>query len=111
MSLHLLLGLTLVLQVTSQTRQVCMEYLGYFETPTAFAVPPGNNQYAFIGSRNGEVTRYDLLSGARTTVFDLANDGTTFNSDGESGLLHLTFHPDFQSNRFLYILQSVPTGR
>ena len=95
---------------SGQALPVCVEWVMFMGSPTGFGAPPGNNQYLFFGSVEGEVIRYDKTTGAQQTVLDLSTDATTFLQEGESGLLNLAFHPDFQTNNLFYILQSVPTG-
>ena len=93
-----------------QALPVCVEWVTFAGSPTGFAAPPGNSQYLFIGELGGAILRYDRTTGTVLTVLDISTDPTTFLQEGESGLLHLAFHPNFQSNNLFYILQSVPTG-
>ena len=54
----------------------------------------------------GKVIRYDMASGAKTTVLDMY-DRKVFQDDG---LQHVSFAPDFQTTGKIYVTSSTYTG-
>jgi glucose/arabinose dehydrogenase len=71
------------------------------EEPISLAQAPGTDGSLYIAERGGRV-RLVRASGAveRRPVLDLSHEITT---EGEGGLLSLTFDPDFERNRLMYV--------
>jgi glucose/arabinose dehydrogenase len=66
--------------------------------PTFVGVAPGDPDALWVLEQPGRVVR--LHGGARTVVLDLSGEVTT---GAEQGLLGLAFHPDFATDRRLYL--------
>jgi glucose/arabinose dehydrogenase len=66
--------------------------------PTWVGVAPGEPDALWVLEQPGRVVR--LRGGRRTTVLDLTAQVTT---GAEQGLLGIAFHPDFATNRRLYL--------
>jgi glucose/arabinose dehydrogenase len=73
--------------------------------PTWVGVAPGDPHAIWVLEQPGRVVR--LRHGRRTTMIDLAGRVTT---GAEQGLLGIAFHPDFATNRRLYLHWSDDRG-
>jgi glucose/arabinose dehydrogenase len=73
--------------------------------PTWVGVAPGDPGALWVLEQPGRVVR--LRRGRRTTVIDLTGRVTT---GAEQGLLGIAFHPDFATNRRLYLHWSDERG-
>jgi glucose/arabinose dehydrogenase len=73
--------------------------------PTFVGVAPGDPDALWVLEQPGRVVR--LHQGRRTIMLDLAGDITT---GAEQGLLGLAFHPDFATDRRLYLHWSDARG-
>src|SRR5918996_1539938 len=69
-----------------------------FNRPTWVGVAPGDPGALWVLEQPGRVVRW--RAGRRDTVIDLTSDVTV---GAEQGLLGLAFHPDFATNRRLYL--------
>jgi glucose/arabinose dehydrogenase len=76
-----------------------------FNRPTWVGVAPGDPDALWVLEQPGRVVR--LHKGRRTTVIDLTRGVTT---GAEQGLLGIAFHPDFATNRRLYLHWSDERG-
>jgi glucose/arabinose dehydrogenase len=76
-----------------------------FNRPTYVGVAPGDEAGLWVLEQPGRVVR--LAGGRRTTLLDLRAKVLT---GGEQGLLGLAFHPDFATNRTLYLHWSDRAG-
>jgi glucose/arabinose dehydrogenase len=66
--------------------------------PTFVGAAPGDDRALWVLEQPGRVVR--LSSGRRATVLDLTSDVRT---GSEQGMLGLAFHPDFATNRRLFL--------
>jgi glucose/arabinose dehydrogenase len=73
--------------------------------PTWVGVAPGDPEALWVLEQPGRVVR--LRGGRRATVLDLEAQVTT---GAEQGLLGIAFHPDFATNRRLYLNWSDENG-
>jgi glucose/arabinose dehydrogenase len=73
--------------------------------PTWVGVAPGDPASLWVLEQPGRVVR--LRGGRRSTVIDLTGKVTT---GAEQGLLGIAFHPDFATNRRLYLNWSDENG-
>lgn len=73
--------------------------------PTYVGVAPGDRQALWVLEQPGRVVR--LRGPRRTTMLDITAQVTT---GSEQGLLGIAFHPDFASNRRLYLHWSDERG-
>jgi glucose/arabinose dehydrogenase len=73
--------------------------------PTWVGVAPGDPDALWVLEQPGRVVR--LRAGRRTTVIELSDRVTT---GAEQGLIGLAFHPDFATNRRLYLHWSDERG-
>jgi len=85
-----------------------------FNQPLALASPPGDNRRLFVCEKPGQikvVPDTTAVTPSQSTFLNLAglltSRGETLAAGGEQGLLGLTFHPNYASNRFFYIFYSV----
>jgi glucose/arabinose dehydrogenase len=62
---------------------------------------PGDSTRLFIGERSGAIRVLNLMSGQLESTPYLTIPGVL--TDGEGGLLGMTFHPDYQTNGKFYI--------
>jgi glucose/arabinose dehydrogenase len=69
-----------------------------FNRPTWVGVAPGDPGALWVLEQPGRVVRW--RAGRRDTIIDLTHDVTV---GAEQGLLGLAFHPDFATNRRLYL--------
>jgi glucose/arabinose dehydrogenase len=76
-----------------------------FNRPTWVGVAPGDPDALWVLEQPGRVVR--LHEGRRTTVIDLTARVTT---GAEQGLLGIAFHPDFATDRRLYLHWSDELG-
>lgn len=88
---------------------VATRILADLAKPIAVAAPPDDSARLFIVERDGLLKVMDLASGtvADTPVLDLTGQVAT---DGERGLLGLTFHPDFAANGRFFVFLSQTDG-
>ena len=77
-----------------------------FNRPTWVGVAPGDPEALWVLEQPGRVVRA-RSGGRRTTVIDLTGEVTT---GAEQGLLGIAFHPDFATNRRLYLHWSDARG-
>ncbi len=72
-------------------------------SPLAMYMSPGNSSYWYVIQQTGQVVRFlnSLSANSLSTFIDI-NDGR-LTSGGERGLLGMAFHPDFDSNGFVYL--------
>ncbi|MFC7080325.1 plastocyanin/azurin family copper-binding protein [Halorussus caseinilyticus] len=86
-----------------------------FVSPVGFEVPPGDSDRRFILDQVGQIYVHDADGLREEPFMDIADrlvdvggrEGSDFD---ERGLLGLTFHPDFQNNRRLFVRYSAPMG-
>jgi glucose/arabinose dehydrogenase len=76
-----------------------------FNRPTWVGVAPGDPGSLWVLEQPGRVVR--LRGGRRSTVIDLTSETTT---SAEQGLLGIAFHPDYATNRRLYLHWSDRNG-
>ena len=65
----------------------------------------GPDAAIWVSERGGSISRVDPASGQRTRVGQLS-----VTESGESGLMGITFHPDFSSQPFVYAVHSYSSG-
>jgi uncharacterized repeat protein (TIGR03806 family) len=85
-----------------------------FPNPVCLTSPPGDTKRLFVCQKGGLLRMVpDVTAGtpSASTFLDLpavlTGQGESMNTDSESGLLGLAFHPDYANNRFFYIFYSV----
>jgi glucose/arabinose dehydrogenase len=76
-----------------------------FNRPTWVGVAPGDPRALWVLEQPGRVVR--LRGNRRSTVIDLTGETTT---GAEQGLLGIAFHPDYATNRRLYLHWSDRAG-
>src|SRR5215204_6231695 len=73
--------------------------------PVWVGAAPGDPDALWVLEQPGRVVR--MLDGRRTTLLDLSGQVLT---GAEQGLLGIAFHPDFATNRRLFLHWSDPRG-
>ena len=77
-------------------------------SPLVLTAPPGDLERIFVAERAGPIRILRLPGyGVETTPF-LSIPGVS--TSGEGGLLGLAFHPDYETNGFLYVYITVFAG-
>jgi mono/diheme cytochrome c family protein len=79
------------------------------------AFPDGETNRLFVAERGGTIQCVSSLgtTPVKTSYLSLSsllNADETLRSDGENGFLSLTFHPNFATNRTLYVYFSIDVG-
>jgi glucose/arabinose dehydrogenase len=74
-------------------------------SPLYVVAPPGDTAHLFIVEKGGAIKILDLNTGAVTPFLSV-----TVDPSGERGLLGLAFDPNYASNGFFYIYETVTTG-
>ena len=75
--------------------------------PLYVVAPPGDTAHLFIVEKGGAIKTLDLNTGVLAPVPFLS---VTVDSSGERGLLGLAFDPNYASNGYFYIYETVTTG-
>ena len=83
-----------------------------FVNPIDVAVPPGVTDRLFVVERGGRIQMVNLTTLGTPTVFldlptFLATQGASLSTSGESGLLSMAFHPNYNQNGFVFVFYSV----
>jgi len=83
-----------------------------FSSPIALATPQGETTHTFVVERSGQIQRVNLSDNSKALFLDLKTwvdsiAAHKFNTDSESGLLSMAFHPDYKNNGYFYIFYSV----
>ncbi|MDB4883012.1 MAG: hypothetical protein JWL95_1778 [Gemmatimonadetes bacterium] len=76
---------------------------GVFNEPTELAV--ANDGRVFVAERYGVLSAYDIKTRQQKQITQLP-----VNNDDENGLIGLALDPGFDTNHWLYLNYSVPTG-
>ena len=78
-----------------------------FVSPLGIHQAPGLSALYFVNEQGGSLKILDPANTAVTTLVNFGTGGTAppggFTSGGERGLLGLVFHPQFASNRFMFL--------
>jgi glucose/arabinose dehydrogenase len=79
-----------------------------FSSPIGIEDPLDGTDRLFVIERVGAIYVFqnDPTTQTRTLFLDISSDVTTV---GEGGLLGLAFHPQYETNRFFYVVFSAPT--
>lgn len=78
-----------------------------FDSPVAFATPPGETNRLFVVERSGRIyTLSNMASPVKTLFLDISS---RVYSGGEGGLLGLAFHPGYATNRFFFVYYTLQT--
>ncbi len=77
-----------------------------FDSPVLVTYAPGEPRTYYVVEQSGKVIR--LASGRRTVFLDVTR---AIDFGGERGLLGLTFHPGYRSNRLFYVAYTSIGGR
>ena len=95
-----LAALILVLLLPASAHALSLQPVGTFTAPIYVAAPPGDASRLFVVERGGAVRARQGRRHARDAVsHDPAGELTT---DGERGLLAMTFAPDYATSGRLY---------
>lgn len=85
-----------------------------FSSPVCLATPPGESKRLFVCEKKGllrMIPKVNAVKPSAITFLDLAKllstRGEAISSGGEQGLLGLTFHPNYATNRYFYVFYSV----
>jgi uncharacterized repeat protein (TIGR03806 family) len=85
-----------------------------YSLPLAFATPPGETQRLFIAQKGGLLRVIPDVTATTPTISTfldlpalLTSRGESINVSSESGLLGIAFHPNYATNRYLYLFYSV----
>lgn len=76
--------------------------------PVHLTQPPGDDRIFLIEQRTGSTGRVRILAGS--TLLPNAYLSLTVSTLSEQGLLGLAFHPDFATNRHLFVNYTRPDG-
>lgn len=77
--------------------------------PVAAASTPDDPGFLYVAEKgSGIIWRIDEATGARTVFLDVPN--TEFLSDGERGVLGVTFHPDYETNGRFFVFVTDTQG-
>lgn len=77
--------------------------------PVAADSTPADPGFLYVAEKaTGIIWRIDEATGARTVFLDIPN--TEFLSDGERGVLGVTFHPEYESNGRFYVFLTDTQG-
>ena len=78
--------------------------IGGLDSPLLGTYAPGDATGLYIVGQQGEITRYDTVSGTSSSFLTVGDIST----GGERGVLGLVFHPDYDSNGrfFVYATRS-----
>ncbi len=84
-----------------------------FNTPMATVFPEGETNRLFVVERNGTVrvvinlSTTPALGPIYLQLANLLGSGESLRTDGENGFLSMAFHPNFATNRTLYVYYTV----
>ena len=78
-----------------------------FGSPLCFATPPGETNRLFILDKGGHM--YVITNLANPNVTDFMNLARV-DTQSESGLIGLAFHPGYATNRYFFLFYSVTTN-
>ncbi len=67
----------------------------------------GPDNFLWVSERKGNVLRINPANGDKQVILDLTSQVW---QSGESGLLGMVLHPDFQANPFVYLVYTYQTG-
>ncbi len=67
----------------------------------------GHDNHLWVTERFGRVSRVDPATGAQDVILDISDQVI---QSGESGLLGMELHPDFDNNPFVYLAYTYPDG-
>lgn len=90
-----------------------------FASPLGLATPPGETNRLFIIEKGGDIEVIPNLAAPSNSIFlnlDALVNGRTnapaevFQTSGEQGLLGLAFHPNYATNRRLFVVYSLNVG-
>lgn len=73
-----------------------------FNQPVAMLQAPGDPSRWYVVERAGRILSFDNAAGVSTTA-EFASLSSRVNSVGEGGLLGMAFHPDYASNRAVFV--------
>ncbi len=77
--------------------------------PVAAGSTPGDPGFLYVAEKaSGIIWRIDEATGARTVFLDVPNG--EFLSDGERGVLGVTFHPEYETNGRFYVFVTDTQG-
>lgn len=77
-----------------------------FTQPVCIASPPGETNRLFVLEKTGTLAVITNLASPNRTVFM----SLTVDSQSESGLIGIAFHPGYATNRYFYVFYSLSTN-
>jgi glucose/arabinose dehydrogenase len=74
-----------------------------FSSPLGFFQAPGDNSRFYVMEKGGQLYWVDATNNSSTTKNTYINLTGTVMTDSEGGLLGMAFHPNYQTNRQVYL--------
>ena len=85
-----------------------------FNRPIALANAPGDNNAVYVVERGGQLVRVDLTTNTKSLFLNLEDFVTgpapTINTSSENGFLSAAFHPDYQTNGWIFVFYSTSSN-
>lgn len=85
-----------------------------FSQPMYTTFPQGETNRLFVAQRGGQIRVVQNLAAPTNALYlnltSLLSTGQTLRTDGENGFLSLAFHPNFATNRTLFVYFSIDVG-
>lgn len=85
-----------------------------FSAPMCTAFPPGDTNRLFVAERGGQIRVIPNMAAPTNEAYlnltSLLSAGQALAGDGEHGFLSLAFHPNFATNRTLFVYFTIDVG-
>ncbi|MEM7228045.1 MAG: PQQ-dependent sugar dehydrogenase [Planctomycetota bacterium] len=82
-----------------------------FDRPVDVQFAPGNREHVFAVEQSGRVKVFENRNDVKSASVFLDLKSEVLRSFNEEGLLSLAFHPDYESNGYLYVYYSAAEPR